>query len=77
MPSNPQLHLLTKLIKLPAIKVSNYHFITENELLIDVENECMEVTCPNCQQKTNKVHQSHWEHPNYAVSRNTYRQKEQ
>ena len=60
MPSNPQLHLFTKLIKLPAIKVINYHFITENELLIDVENECTEVACPHCHQKTNKVHQSHW-----------------
>ena len=60
MPSNSQLHLFTQLIKIPQTKVINYYFITENELLIDIENKSTEVACPHCHKKTNKVHQSHW-----------------
>ena len=33
MPSNPELHLLTQILALNGIKVIDYHFITENEMV--------------------------------------------
>lgn len=60
MPSNSLLHFITKTINIPSIKVINYHFITDSELLIEVKNKQTESVCPNCQNITNKVHQSHW-----------------
>lgn len=59
MPSNSLLHFITKIINFPGFKATNYHFITENELLIELENQENIATCPNCGQSTNKVHQSH------------------
>lgn len=59
MPSNSLLHFITKIINFPEFKATNYHFITENELLIELENKQTSATCPNCGQSTSKVHQSH------------------
>ncbi|MBW4619988.1 MAG: ISL3 family transposase [Cyanosarcina radialis HA8281-LM2] len=59
MPSNSLLHFLTKIIKFAGFKVTNYHFITENELLIELENQATLSTCPHCHKTTDKVHQSH------------------
>lgn len=60
MPSNSSLHLITKLINFPDVKVTNYHFITDNEILIELTNKQSESVCPHCQNISNKVHQSHW-----------------
>ncbi|MGB5772438.1 MAG: ISL3 family transposase [Crocosphaera sp.] len=60
MPSNSLLHFITTVIKFEGFKAINYHFITENELLIELENKATLSTCPHCQKTTDKVHQSHW-----------------
>ncbi len=59
MPSNSLLYFITKIIKFEGFKATNYHFITENELLISLENKENLSTCPHCQKNTDKVHQSH------------------
>lgn len=59
MPSNSLLHFITKIINFPEFKATNYHFITENELLIELENKQISATCRYCGKSTNKVHQSH------------------
>ena len=60
MPSNSLLHFITKIIKFEGFKVTNYHFITDNELLIELENQARSSICPYCNQTTDKVHQSHY-----------------
>lgn len=59
MPSNPLLHFITQVINLEGVKVSNYHFITEDEILIELKNIEKTAPCPHCQKPTNKVHQNH------------------
>jgi transposase len=59
MPSNSLLHFITQLVNFEGFKVTNYHFITDNELLIELENQTNQATCPRCQKKTRHVHQSH------------------
>ncbi len=46
MPSNSLLYFITKIIKFEGFKATNYHFITENELLIELENKATITTCP-------------------------------
>jgi transposase len=45
---------------LEGFQARNYYFITENELMIELENKAKEVICPYCNNSTDKVHQSHW-----------------
>ena len=59
MTSNSLLNFITKIINFEGFKATNYHFITENELLIQLENKESLSTCPHCQKITDKVHQSH------------------
>ena len=59
MPSNSLLHFITNIIKFEGFKASNYHFITDNELLIELENKEQSSICFHCHKKTDKVHQSH------------------
>jgi transposase len=59
MPSNSLLHFITQLVNFEGFKVTNYHFITDNELLIELKNQTNQATCPRCQKKTRHVHQSH------------------
>ncbi|MDJ0534993.1 MAG: transposase family protein [Xenococcaceae cyanobacterium MO_207.B15] len=59
MPSNSLLHFITNLIKFEGFKATNYHFITDNELLIELANKEKSSICPSCHKSTNKVHQSH------------------
>lgn len=59
MPSNSLLHFITNIIKFEGFKATNYYFITENELLIELENKERLSICPHCHKKTDKVHQSH------------------
>lgn len=47
MPSNSLLHFITKIINFPEFKATNYHFITENELLIELENKKLRASCPD------------------------------
>lgn len=59
MPSNPLLHFITKVIKFEGFRATNYYFITEDELIIELENQESQANCPNCSKLTDKVHQSH------------------
>lgn len=60
MPSNPLLHFITKVINLEDIKVINYNFITDSEIVIELENKCKKGICPSCGKTTDKTHQNHW-----------------
>jgi len=59
MPSNSLLHFITQIVNFTGFKATNYHFITDNELLIELKNQTHQATCPRCQKKTERVHQSH------------------
>ena len=59
MPSNSLLHFITNIVKFEGFKATNYHFITDNELLIELEKKERSSVCPHCHKKTDKVHQSH------------------
>jgi hypothetical protein len=43
------------LINLEGFKATNYHFISEEELLIVVENQSRLATCPHCQKTREHV----------------------
>lgn len=60
MPSNSSLHLLTKLINFEGVKATDYHFITDNEMLITLESRTSESVCPHCHTITSKIHQNHY-----------------
>jgi transposase len=60
MPSNPLLHFITKLINIEDIKVVNYDFITDDEIVIEIQNQSKVSQCPHCGKTTNKTHQNHW-----------------
>ena len=60
MPSNSLLHFITKVINLDGVKVINYHFITDDEIVIDLKNNEQKVSCPCCGKLTDKIHQNHW-----------------
>lgn len=55
MPFNSSLHLITKLINFKQVKVSDYHFVTDNEILIELENKESKSVCPHCQNITNDM----------------------
>ncbi|YAF96057.1 MAG: ISL3 family transposase [Nodularia sp. CChRGM 3473] len=60
MPSNPLLHFITKVINIEDIKVVNYDFITDDEIVIEIQNQSKLGQCPRCGKTTNKTHQNHW-----------------
>jgi len=60
MPSKSLLHLITKVINRDGVKVINYHFITDDEIVIDIKNNEQKVSCPCCGKLTDKIHQNHW-----------------
>ena len=60
MPSNSLLYLLKKIINIPSVKVINYHFITDNELLVEIKNIARESFCPHCGNSSSSIHQNHW-----------------
>ena len=59
MPSHSLLYFITNIINFEGFKATNYHFITDNELLIELENKERSSICPHCHKPTDKVHQSH------------------
>jgi len=60
MPSNSLLHFITQIVNFEGFKTKNYHFISDYELLIVLENSSRTAVCPHCQNTTDKIHQSHW-----------------
>jgi len=58
MPSNPELKLMTNLLKFPGVKVINYSFISEIGVVLCLENIEKEAACIHCGAKTSKLHQN-------------------
>jgi hypothetical protein len=54
MPSNPELKLMTNLLKFPGVKVINYSFISEIGVILCLENIEKEAACIHCGAKTSK-----------------------
>ncbi|PLZ86461.1 ISL3 family transposase, partial [Fischerella thermalis CCMEE 5196] len=42
------------------IKVVNYDFITDDEIVIEIQSQSKVAQCPRCGKTTNKTHQNHW-----------------
>jgi transposase len=60
MVSNSLLDFIRKIINIPNVKVINYHFITDNELLVELENIQSKSVCPHCGNISSNIHQHHW-----------------
>ncbi len=59
MASNPELALMTKLLKLKEVKVKNYQLTEGIGIFIYLENSQKKVVCPHCSKTTDKLHQNH------------------
>jgi transposase len=59
MPSNPLLHFITQVINLEDVKVTNYRFVSQDVILIELKNIRVEIPCPHCKNLTHKVPQNH------------------
>jgi transposase len=58
MPSNPQLKLMTDLLKLEGVSVINYQSIEGIGMVLYLENTKQEATCIYCSATTKKLHQN-------------------
>jgi transposase len=58
MPSNPQLKLMTELLHLEGVVVTNYQIITDIGIVLHLENIERETDCIYCGNKTGKIHQN-------------------
>jgi transposase len=58
MPSNPQLKLMTELLHLEGVIVTNYHIIADIGIVLHLENRSRETECIYCGNKTGKLHQN-------------------
>jgi transposase len=58
MPSNPQLKLMTELLHLEGVVVTNYQIITDIGIVLHLENMSREAECIYCGNKTGKLHQN-------------------
>jgi transposase len=59
MPSNPQLKLMTELLKIEGINVINYSLIEPMGMVLYLENIDRQATCIHCGSITRKLHQNH------------------
>jgi transposase len=60
MASNPQLHLMTKLLNIEGMTVKNYQIIENIGITIYLDNNNKKAICPDCGKKTDKLHQNHY-----------------
>lgn len=60
MPSNAQLNLLAKLLDLPGVLIKDYQFHKEIGVIIHIEGEQQQASCPKCGLKSDRLHQNHW-----------------
>ncbi len=60
MASNSELHLMTKLLNLPGVKVRDYRIIESIGIILSLENTKKEVICPNCEKTTDLLHQNNF-----------------
>ena len=58
MPSNPQLKLMTDLLDLGGVIVTNYQIIAEVGVVLHLESTENQATCPCCGSKSSKLHQN-------------------
>ena len=59
MGTNPELALMTKLLKLKEVKVKNYQLTEGIGIFLYLENSQKKVVCPHCGKTTDKLHQNH------------------
>lgn len=59
MASNPELALMTRLLKIPGFKVKNYQIKEGIGIFLYLESKQKKVVCPHCGQVTDKLHQNH------------------
>ena len=60
MASNPQLHLMTKLLNIEGVTVKSYQIIENIGITIYLDNSNKKAICPDCGKKTDKLHQNHY-----------------
>lgn len=58
MPSSPQLSLITELLNIDGVYACSYSIISGVGIFMGLVEENIEVTCPNCQRKTKKIHKN-------------------
>ena len=58
MPSNPQLKLMTELLKLEGVIVTNYQIIKEIGIVFHIENIERKTNCIYCGKESRKLHQN-------------------
>ncbi|MCA2721380.1 MAG: transposase family protein, partial [Microcystis sp. M176S2] len=58
MPSNPQLKLMTELLHLEGVVVTNYQIITDIGIVLHLENMSRETQGIYCGSKREKLHQN-------------------
>ena len=58
MVSNPQLKLMTNLLKLEGVKVINYQLIENIGIVLYLENIEKKATCIHCGSASQKLHQN-------------------
>jgi transposase len=56
MPSNPEIKLMTNLLKLEGVRVINYQIIDSMGIVLHLENINKEATCTSCGYLTKKLH---------------------
>ena len=60
MASNPQLHLMTKLLNIEGVTVKSYQIIENIGITIYLYTNNKKAICPDCGKKTDKLHQNHY-----------------
>jgi transposase len=58
MPSNPQLKLMTELLQLEGVIVTNYQIIKEIGIVFHIENIERKTNCIYCGKESRKLHQN-------------------
>ena len=52
--------LLTEIIKIPGNVVSSYQLQETVGIIVKIEAEQQQATCPRCGRKSQRLHQNHW-----------------
>ncbi len=60
MASKPLCNLLTQLLNLPEVKVSDYQLHQNIGIILYLESKSQQVPCPRCHNISNRLHQNHW-----------------
>lgn len=52
--------LLTEILKIPGNLVRSYQLLETVGIILQIESEQQQATCPRCGQKSQRLHQNHW-----------------